>query len=107
MWEGKVSGQGDGRGSRPLEESDHTIWESVVDPAPEDKRVQGNLAPSATYVGDMYNGGVNRMVARPRLDVKPGMRAGLEPEQAEDVAEDLPEAEGGRCARARCRARCR
>ena len=46
-------------------------------------------------------------------DVAPGLadegagEVGAAAVEGEDVAEDLPEAEGGRCARARCRARCR
>ena len=85
----EVGGQGDRRRSRPLEESQHAASDSIVDPAPEDRSVQGNLSPSATYMGDVYDGGVNWMIARPGVDVKSGMRTGLEPEDAEDVAEDL------------------
>ena len=46
-------------------------------------------------------------------DVAPGLadegagEVGAAAVEGEDVAEDLPEAQGGRCACARCRARCR
>ena len=61
----------------------------VVDPAPKDGGVEGNLAPPATDMGDVNDGRMDRIVAGPGFYVKPRMGGGVMPEETEDVAEDF------------------